>query len=138
MVALARSKRAQSGYHAELAVGDAAAPPWQPESFDVVLTRHALWAMADPDAALTRWIDLLAPQGRLVLIVGRWSTGAGRSAAEVSDVVHRHRVEADVTALGDAVLWGEPVRHPQPSGTCHDSSVPRPEGGLPRLNVPPC
>lgn len=110
MVASAMTKVAGAGYGAEFSVGDAAAPPWRPGSFDVVLTRHVLWAMDDPDAALTRWIELLAPQGRLVLIEGRWWTGAGMSAAQVCDLVHRHRVEAEVTALDDAALWGEPVR----------------------------
>jgi SAM-dependent methyltransferase len=109
MVALARAKVAGAGYGAEFTVGDAAAPPWRPRSFDVVLTRHVLWAMEDPDEALTRWIDLLAPQGRLVLIEGRWWTGAGMSALQVSDLVHRHRVEAEVTTLNDAVLWGESI-----------------------------
>jgi SAM-dependent methyltransferase len=88
MVALARAKVAGAGYGAEFTVGDAAAPPWRPRSFDVVLTRHVLWAMEDPDEALTRWIDLLAPQGRMVLIEGRWWTGAGMSALQVSDLVH--------------------------------------------------
>jgi len=110
MVALAQEKLAGAGHEAEFSVGDAATPPWRPGSFDVVLTRHVLWAMADPDAALTAWIDLLAPKGRLVLVEGRWWTGAGMTAAQVSDLVLRHRVEAEVTALGDAVLWGEPIR----------------------------
>lgn len=110
MVALAREKVAGAGVEVELAVGDAAVPPWRSGTFDVVLTRHVLWAMDDPDAALTRWIDLLGPQGRLVLIEGRWWTGAGMSTAEVVDLVRRHRVEAEVVALDDAALWGGPVR----------------------------
>lgn len=109
MVSLAQEKLAGTGYGAEFSVGDAAAPPWQPGVFDVVLTRHVVWAMADPDAALTRWIELLAPQGRLVLVEGRWWTGAGMTAAQVSDLVLRHRVEAEVTALDDAAFWGERI-----------------------------
>lgn len=110
MVALAREKIAGAGFDAELSVGDAAVPPWPQGTFDVVLTRHVLWAMDDPDAALTCWIDLLGPQGRLVLIEGRWWTGAGMSAADVTDLVRRHRVEAEVIALNDAALWGGPIR----------------------------
>ena len=110
MAELARAKVARSGHKAEFAVGDAAAPPWGPGTFDVVLTRHVLWALDDPSAALMRWIDLLAPGGRLVLIEGLWWTGAGMSAAHVCDLVHRYRVEAEVTALDDAVFWGEPIR----------------------------
>lgn len=59
--------------------GDAANPPG---TFDVVLARHVLWALPDPAAALDRWRALLKPNGRLVLIEGRRSTGAGLTAAE--------------------------------------------------------
>src|SRR5665811_2146258 len=47
MVALAREKLAAAGLAADVVVGDASSPPWQPRTFDVVLTRHVLWAMAD-------------------------------------------------------------------------------------------
>ena len=104
MIDRARTKLA--GHEADFTVGDAAVPPWPPATFDVVLTRHVLWAMDDPDAALTRWIDLLAPGGSLVLVEGRWWTGAGLSAAQVTDVVLRHRTEAEVRVLDDAALWG--------------------------------
>src|SRR5665647_2915268 len=61
MAALAREKLAAAGLEAEVVVGDASSPPWQPGTFDAVLTRHVLWAMPGPEAALTMWIDLLAP-----------------------------------------------------------------------------
>lgn len=110
MVGKAREKFAASGYEADLSVGDAAAPPWPPASFDAVITRHVLWAMDDPDAALTRWLDLLAPAGVLVLVEGLWWTGAGMGAAEVTDLVRRHRAEAEVVVLDDPAFWGGPVR----------------------------
>jgi SAM-dependent methyltransferase len=110
MVASAREKVAVAGLDAELSVGDAAVPPWPPGTFDVVLTRHVLWAMDDPDAALARWIDLLGPQGRLVLVEGRWWTGAGMTATDVTGLVRRHRAEAEVLVLDDEALWGGPVR----------------------------
>jgi len=75
----------------------------------VVLTRHVLWAMPDPEAALTRWVDLLAPGGRLILIEGRWSSGVGVASADVAELVLRHRREAKITMLDDAALWGSPT-----------------------------
>ncbi len=108
-VALAQEKVADAGHEAEFAVGDAAVPRWRPASFDVVLTRHVLWTMDNPDAVLTRWIDQLAPGGRLVLIEGRWWTGARMTAAQVSELVLRHCVEADVTTPRDEALWGAPA-----------------------------
>src|SRR6188508_3084888 len=61
-------------------VGDAADPPLTEAAYAVVLCRHVLWALPDPASALTRWVRLLAPDGRLVLIEGSWSTGAGLTA----------------------------------------------------------
>jgi len=109
MVAVARGKIAAGGVVADVVVGDASSPPWQPGTFDAVLTRHVLWAMPDPEAALTTWIDLLAPGGRLILIEGRWSTGVGLASADVAELVLRHRREAEVTILDDAALWGGPT-----------------------------
>jgi len=106
MVARAREKLAAAGVAAVVVVGDASSPPWQPGSFDVVVTRHVLWAMADPEAALTTWIDLLAPGGRLVLIEGRWSSGVGLAATDTAALVLRRRREAEVTVLDDPALWG--------------------------------
>jgi len=109
MAAVARGKIAAAGVVADVVVGDASSPPWQPGTFDVVLTRHVLWAMPDPEAALTRWIDLLAPGGRLILIEGRWSSGVGLAAADVAELVLGHRREAEVTILDDPALWGGPI-----------------------------
>jgi len=109
MVALARDKIVAAGVVADVVVGDASSPPWQAGSFDVVLTRHVLWAMPDPEAALTGWIGLLGPGGRLILIEGRWSSGVGLASAEVAEFVLRHRLEIEVTRLDDPALWGTPI-----------------------------
>lgn len=106
MVKLAREKVTEAGYVAEFSVGDASAPPLARGSFDVVLTRHVLWAMVDPDVTLSRWLGLLTPNGRLVLFEGRWWTEVGMTAADVSKLVLRHRRDAEVTVLNDAALWG--------------------------------
>jgi hypothetical protein len=66
--------------------------------------------MPDPDAALHRWLDLLVPDGILILVEGRWWTGAGMSATQVCELVLRRREEAEVTMLNDASLWGGPIR----------------------------
>ena len=110
MVGKARLKLAASGYEADITVGDAATPPWPPASFDVVMTRHVLWAMDDPDAALGRWLTLLAPGGVLLLVEGLWWTGGGMGAGEVTDLVLRHRAEAEVVVLDDPAFWGGPVQ----------------------------
>ncbi len=107
MVAAARAKTA--GTAVEVVEGDASAPPYAPGSCDVVLCRHVLWALPDPSAALARWVALLRPRGRLLLVEGRWQTGAGLAAAECRRLVLEHRAVADVRPLPDEVYWGGPI-----------------------------
>lgn len=88
--------------------GDAADPPTT-ETYDVVLARHVLWAMPDPGAALDKWVGLLNPHGRLVLVEGRWFTGAGLAPGECRDLVRARRREADLRMLDDPALWGREI-----------------------------
>lgn len=109
MVAAAQEKADSAGVPAVFVQGDASQPPCAPASCDVVLARHVLWALPDPAAALKIWVDLLKPGGLLVLIEGRWSTGAGLTAAECRALVLDVRQEADVTRLDDPALWGRSI-----------------------------
>jgi ubiquinone/menaquinone biosynthesis C-methylase UbiE len=110
MLALARAKAATAGVRLDLGRADAADPPFGPASADVVLCRHVLWSLPDQDAVLANWTRLLRPGGRLVLIEGSWSTGAGLPAADCRELVLRHRTTAVVRQLAaDAALWGGPV-----------------------------
>ncbi|KQR17487.1 class I SAM-dependent methyltransferase [Cellulomonas sp. Leaf334] len=108
MVERARTKLDAAGLRATFVVGDAADPPGDP--VDVVLTRHVVWALPDPRAALARWVSLVRPGGALVLVEGRWSTNAGITAAELAAVVgplvSGFRVES---LSAEEALWGGPV-----------------------------
>ncbi|WP_439657352.1 class I SAM-dependent methyltransferase [Lentzea sp. HUAS TT2] len=108
MVNAARAKASSAGVAVEFVVGDAAHPPWA-EAFDVVLARHVLWALPDPAAALAAWVSLLRPGGVLLLVEGRWSTGAGLTSAQTRSLVLGVRAEAEVTALTSEDLWGRPI-----------------------------
>ncbi|MFI8998085.1 methyltransferase domain-containing protein [Streptomyces sp. NPDC053542] len=98
---------------ARLMVGDAAEPPVGERRFDAILVRHLLWALPDPQAVLRRWVRLLRPGGRLVLIEGRWgeSDPIGIRAAELealtAPLARRTRLER---LSGDPLLWGREVR----------------------------
>ncbi len=108
MVTRARAKLA--GFTgATVEQGDAAEPTLPAAAYDVVLSRHVLWAMPDPAAALRRWVRLLAPGGRLVLIEGSWSTGAGLTAAQTVDLVVGADLDPELTLLDDPALWGGPT-----------------------------
>ena len=109
MVAAAEKKANQARVAATFMQGDAAAPPYDPGSCDVVLSRHVLWAMPDPSAALRSWVDLLRPGGRLVLVEGQWSTGTGLAASECERLVRAHRTSVVVRQLSDRRYWGRPI-----------------------------
>lgn len=109
MVERAVAKAAASGLDVPFVVGDAAEPPYDPGSVDVVLCRHVLWALPDPSAALARWTALLHPRGRLVLVEGRWHTGAGLDAATCAALVREHVADVEVVVMRDDVYWGGPT-----------------------------
>ena len=90
-------------------VADAAKPPLPAGSFDVVLSRHVLWAMPDPAKALQNWIDLLTPTGVLILIEGRWHTGVGLTADECFQLVTHRRTAVQLRMLDDPSFWGGPI-----------------------------
>jgi ubiquinone/menaquinone biosynthesis C-methylase UbiE len=127
MVEQARQKLAAAGLPGSFLVGDASVPPTGDEAFDVVLSRHLVWTLPDPEAALGEWIKRLRPGGLLVLVEGRWresgqrgvpyvagaerlpwsgGVGADELAAVVRPLVADLRIEP---LSGDADLWGGPV-----------------------------
>lgn len=107
---------------ATVRLGDAADPGLAPASVDVVLCRHVLWALPDPALAVARWVRVLRPGGRLVLVEGDWSTGAGLTAERCAEVVRAGRGAA-------------PAR-PGPVGMGHHRpALPRARSPLTRLEV---
>ncbi|MFF9606724.1 class I SAM-dependent methyltransferase [Streptomyces sp. NPDC014684] len=110
MAALARAKLA--GRDAVVLQGDAAAPPVGELRYDVVLVRHVLWALPDPERVLRHWRTLLRPGGRFVLVEGVWGTldpvgiPADRLVALLEPVARHTRVER---LSGDPELWGGAV-----------------------------
>lgn len=108
MLILARAKVAGRP-RVTFSKGDAASPPLQPRHNDVVMCRHLLWALPDPAASLNTWTDLLRPGGRLVLIEGKWSTGAGLAAEETEVLLRASGHVAAIEHLTDPRYWGGPV-----------------------------
>lgn len=109
MVRRAEEKGAHVRPQPAFSVADASNPPLPAASFDVVLCRHVLWAMPDPSAALRRWVELLVPGGKLVLIEGLWANGVGLTASASSRLVSEIRGSAHLQMLSDDVYWGGPT-----------------------------
>jgi hypothetical protein len=54
-------------------------------------------------------VEALRPGGRLVLVEGHWSTGAGLTAQECAQVVATSCSRVEVRPLVDPLLWGRAV-----------------------------
>ncbi len=106
---MVRLARAKAGQVATFHEADAAAPPLSPAAYDVVLSRHVLWAMPSPAAALERWIALLRPAGRLLLVEGSWSTGAGLTAEETVELVAATGYRPQLRRMPEPVFWGRDI-----------------------------
>ena len=89
--------------------GDAGDPGLAPASVDVVLCRHVLWALPDPVQVVRRWVAALRPGGRLLLVEGDWSTGAGLTAARCAEIVGESCTRVEVRRLPDPRLWGREI-----------------------------
>jgi ubiquinone/menaquinone biosynthesis C-methylase UbiE len=104
MINQAQTKARSFGYLIEFQAMDAAAPQFEPQSFEVILCRHLLWTLPEPSQVLQRWVNLLKPGGRLILIEGFWSTGAGCHAVEL---------EAALPSSVTIILVHDLSRHPE-------------------------
>jgi 2-polyprenyl-3-methyl-5-hydroxy-6-metoxy-1,4-benzoquinol methylase len=110
MIALAQTKAAQHGYQIEFHVMDAAYPQLSPRKYDVLVCRHLLWVLPDPEKVLQRWLDLLKQKGRLILIEGYWGTGAGLHAQEIIKMLPSSLTAVSVLNLSEFPnLWGANV-----------------------------
>src|SRR4051812_36943540 len=59
MLARARAKAEARGARIRFVMGDVERTFETPESYDVIVTRHLVWTLIDPKAALAEWHSLL-------------------------------------------------------------------------------
>ena len=95
MIEQARGKAEQAALEIEFSVGDAADLDSADEAYDLVVARHVIWNLPDPERGVAEWLRVLRPGGRLLLVEGKWadnealalseSRPAGRLLARVLD-----------------------------------------------------
>jgi ubiquinone/menaquinone biosynthesis C-methylase UbiE len=92
----ARRKAMAAGLDLELQVADAEALPAGLIGFDVVLARHLVWTLPQPDRALASWRDAARPGGLVAIIDGvhappPWPISwVAHGAAALAERRHRH------------------------------------------------
>jgi ubiquinone/menaquinone biosynthesis C-methylase UbiE len=72
MLAQARRKAAERGAAIRFEEADAEQLPFKPATFDLVVSRHVLWTLPHPEAAIDEWKRVLRPGGRLAVIDGQF------------------------------------------------------------------
>ncbi|MEJ3657733.1 class I SAM-dependent methyltransferase [Actinomycetes bacterium KLBMP 9759] len=108
MIGVARRKAAAANVPVGFVIDDAAAPPIRPGAADAVVVRHLLRTTRS-SGRRDRPVARSAAAGRLVLVEGLWSTGAGLAAATTVQLVREHDAETTLVPLSDSRLWGGPI-----------------------------
>jgi len=125
MLEEARKKAVAQGIAVRFEEGDAEQLPFPAGSFDLVMTRHVLWTLPHPEAAIDEWIRVLRPGGRLAAMDSQFDPSVlergpqnARSSAEYAGIGERlpflgGRPQAEIEALlrahGLADVAGDPV-----------------------------
>jgi ubiquinone/menaquinone biosynthesis C-methylase UbiE len=104
MLALAKDKATAAGATIRFEEADAENLPFAPASFDLVITRHVLWTLPHPEAAVAEWGRVLRPGGRLAVIDGYSLVAPGEELA------YSARRSAEYAPIGDQLpfLMGKP------------------------------
>jgi len=95
MLAEARRKAAARGASVRFEEADAEQLPFAAGTFDFAISRHLLWTLQHPEAAIDEWIRVLRPGGRLVVVDGQFEAGAAPPPSENA------RTSPEYAALGD-------------------------------------
>jgi ubiquinone/menaquinone biosynthesis C-methylase UbiE len=104
MLAEARRKAAERTVSVRFEEADAEQLPFPPHSFDLAISRHVLWTLPHPEAAIDEWIRVLRPGGRLVVVDGQFDPGF------LVEPSQNARSSAEYAAIGDSLpfLGGRP------------------------------
>jgi len=115
MLAEARRKAAERTISVRFEEADAEHLPFPPASFDLAISRHVLWTLPHPEAAIDEWVRVLRPGGRLVVIDGQFDPG---SLIEPSQ---NARTSAEYATIGDRLpfLGGRPREEIEALFTAH-------------------
>jgi len=95
MIAEARRKAAERNAAIRFEEGDAEQLPFGAASFDLVISRHVLWTLPHPEAAIDEWMRVLRKGGRLVVVDGQFDATAPVTPAGGA------RGSAEYQAIGD-------------------------------------
>lgn len=106
MLAVARKKAQEAGLAIDFRVDDAMNLSDADGTYDVAIARHVIWTMPDPQAAVSSWLRVLRPGGKLAIVEGKWADNAALARANKGTlrVLYNRFFESALNTL--AVLRG--------------------------------
>jgi SAM-dependent methyltransferase len=115
MLTEARRKAAERAASVRFEEADAEHLPFPGASFDLAISRHVLWTLPHPEAAIDEWIRVLRPGGRLIVIDGQFDPGV------LVEPSQNARASAEYAAIGDQLpfLGGRPREEIEALFTTH-------------------
>ena len=99
MITEARRKAHERGVAVRFEEGDIERLPFAAGTFDLVISRHVLWTLPHPEAAIDEWIRLLRPAGRLVVVDSHLDPSAGPPPPAAENA----RTSPEYAAIGDGL-----------------------------------
>lgn len=110
MIARAAAKAAGRDLAVRFEEADAEQLPFLPASFDLAISRHVLWTLPHPEAAIDEWVRVLRPGGRLVIVDGAVLDGSDRAPGAQPGCQENARTSPEYAAVGDRLpfLGGRP------------------------------
>jgi ubiquinone/menaquinone biosynthesis C-methylase UbiE len=86
MVERARRKAQERNVSVRVEEADAENLPFPDASFDFVISRHLLWTLPHPEAAIDEWIRVLRPGGRLAVVDGHFAERSAPRSDEYAQI----------------------------------------------------
>jgi ubiquinone/menaquinone biosynthesis C-methylase UbiE len=74
MLEQAQRKAADAGARISFRIGNASQLNDPDSTYDLVIARHVIWTLPDPAKAVSEWMRVLRPGGRIALIEGKWAS----------------------------------------------------------------
>jgi SAM-dependent methyltransferase len=71
MMNQARAKMEKTNLSWQLVMGDAEHPDFPDNTFDVIICRYLLWTLPHPEKAVTHWVHMVKPGGKIIVIDGK-------------------------------------------------------------------
>jgi ubiquinone/menaquinone biosynthesis C-methylase UbiE len=116
MLEQARAKAAARGRAIRFHLGDAENTLEADDSYDVIVTRHLVWTLVDPEACFREWLRVLKPGGKLLIIDGDFvNTGLAERLVK--------RLAAFVERIG--LIKAEAPHAPSAMASTHKSILSR-------------